>query len=553
MPVLSPELSIAKGLLPENLPPAFDTRQLWSALPGMEAGYLVGGNLRGQPCTYNASKRGGQRRTFSVPHPVYVREQALFLRKHWSHISGIFDAATGSASRPIIDEVGPRHIRITPHQELPRLQLQRLSRYRYCLVTDVSRFYSSVYTHALPWAINGKSAAKLDTSPQSWKVFGNRLDYALRQAQSSQTIGIAVGPDTCKVVAEILMSAVDREFIRLSGGTAPAYLRHVDDYWVGGQSVEACEKHLQNLRLALREYELDINEAKTRILPTQQVFRQSWSSGFERAIRDALRPGNGRTSSDVVSVIGTVIEQAVREGDDGIIKRAVRVVDEQKLWKEDWKLLEHFLVQCAVQFPHSLDYVARVVAWRIRTAQPVEHALWTEVAHDVAMRSARLGHDSEVTWSLYLLKELGQKVAKPLSDSILANNSGLVLALLAHFPAHKLAAARGLGNALLAAVDGDPFAGPCWPLALELNHLARKTPSWKVKTVNSVLASLHASRVSLIDWAALPKVFSGPLGAGGDRDVPETAIEDFGSDYRNDGVEAAAAETVDGDEGLVDF
>ena len=136
MPVLSPELSIAKGLLPENLPPAFDTRQLWSALPGMEAGYLVGGNLRGQPCTYNASKRGGQRRTFSVPHPVYVREQALFLRKHWSHISGIFDAATGSASRPIIDEVGPRHIRITPHQELPRLQvaasfaLQILSRHR---------------------------------------------------------------------------------------------------------------------------------------------------------------------------------------------------------------------------------------------------------------------------------------------------------------------------------------------------------------------------------------------------------------------------------------
>ena len=211
MPELSPELSIAKGLLPENLPPAFDTRQLWSALPGMEAGYLVGGNVKGQPCAYNASKRGGQRRTFSVPHPVYVREQALFLRKHWPHILGIFDAATGSASRPVIDEAGPRHIRITPHQELPRLQLQRLSRYRYCLVTDVSRFYPSVYTHALPWAINGKSAAKLDTSPQSPKVFGNRLDYALRQSQSSQTVGIAVGPDTCKVVAEILMSAVTRK------------------------------------------------------------------------------------------------------------------------------------------------------------------------------------------------------------------------------------------------------------------------------------------------------------------------------------------------------
>ncbi len=540
---LEPEFMIARGLLPENLPPTFSSDKLWSALDGDTAGYRVSGSVTGQACVYNASKRGGHRRTFSLPHPLFVREQAIFLREHWAHISDIFDGASGSVSRPIIDHAGPRSVRITSHQDLPRLQLQRLSRFRYCLVTDVSRFYSSIYTHALPWAINGKAAAKADQSTSSSTVFGNRLDFALRQSQAKQTIGIAVGPDTCKVIAEILMSAVDRRFIELSGSKPPAYLRHVDDYWIGGNSVEACEKHLQNLRLAMREYELDINEAKTITLPTQQVFRQSWSSGFERDIRDALRPSGRRAGSDIVSVVGSVIEQAARGGDDGIIKRAVRVIDEQKLWSADWELLEHFLVQCAVQFPHSIDYVARVVAWRVRTGQPTDQALWVEVAHDLALRSARVGHDSEVAWSLYLLKELDQKVTKALSDAVLANNSALVTSLLAHFSVHGLAADSRLRSTLSGVVDGDPYAGPHWPLALELNHLSRKTISWALPAGSPALRTLQAARASMIRWTAPPKVFNGQQAADGDARLPATAIEDFGSDYRGDGAQMAEIES----------
>ena len=551
MPELIPELCIAKGLLPENLPPILSSQQVWAALPDEVSGYRITGSVTGQPCLYNASKRGGQRRAFSLPHPLFLREQAIFLRKHWAHIAGIFDAASGSVSRPIIDEAGPRHIRMTPHQALPRLQLQRLSRYRYCLVTDVSRFYHSVYTHALPWAINGKAEAKADKSNDSLSVFGNRLDFALRQSQLGQTVGIAVGPDTCKIVAEILMSAVDKRFIELSGSTPPAYLRHVDDYWVGGHSVEACEKHLQNLRLALRNYELDINEAKTRILPTQQVFRQSWSSGFERDIRDALRHGVERRGSDTVSVVGNVIEQAARDGDDGIIKRAIRVIDEQRLWAADWELLEHFLVQCAVQFSHSFDYVARVVAWRLRTGQTVDNRLWTEVAYDVAMRSARLGHDSEVIWGIYLLKELNQRLTKPLSDAVIANNSALVTSLLAHFPVHRLANDRRLIAALRETVDGDPYAGPHWPLALELNYLSQTNLSWSGKTGDAALGSLHAARASIIQWEALPKVFRADR-ASAEANLPEAAIEDFGSDYRGDGAETSMND-ITGQEELSDF
>ena len=218
----------------------------------------------------------------SDPHPTFVRDQGLFFEKHWTHIEALFEAAIGSLSRPTVDSQGARHVHVTSHQELPRLRLKRLSRFRFCLVTDVSRFFPSVYTHTLSWAINGKSAAKSDTQPNSAAVFGNRLDFIIRQAQSRQTIGIPVGPDASKIVAEILMSAVDKRFLELSGKSAPAYVRHVDDYWVGGHTHEECEKHLQNLRLALKEYQLDINYLK-RVSFLQNTYLVNYGPRSSRA------------------------------------------------------------------------------------------------------------------------------------------------------------------------------------------------------------------------------------------------------------------------------
>ena len=197
MPI-NPELLVTKGLLPENLPPVFTAADIWGAFGTDAAAYTVTSRVIGEPCSYNASKRGGQRRLFSIPHPTFVKDQALFIEKHWTEIQDIFGAALGSLSRPEIDAIGARHVRITPHHELPLLRLKRLSRFRFCLVTDVSRFYPSIYTHAFPWAFHGKAASKGDTQSNSSTIYGNRLDFIVRQAQSKQTVGMPVGPDVSR-------------------------------------------------------------------------------------------------------------------------------------------------------------------------------------------------------------------------------------------------------------------------------------------------------------------------------------------------------------------
>jgi hypothetical protein len=201
------------GFLPENLPPAVTSRQLWPTYENRTSTYNITREAVGQPTHYSASKRGGQRRLFSINHPSFACDQAIFFNRHWNDLEAVLMGSPGSLSKPKFLLNGPRAIRITAHSELPKARLKAFSRYRFCAVTDVSRCYPSIYTHSVPWAVNGHAVAKADRRVASAAVFGNRLDFVLRQAQDAQTIGIAVGPDTSRLVGEIILSAVDRAFL----------------------------------------------------------------------------------------------------------------------------------------------------------------------------------------------------------------------------------------------------------------------------------------------------------------------------------------------------
>ncbi|MCX8568390.1 RNA-directed DNA polymerase [Aminobacter sp. MET-1] len=289
-----------------------------------------------------------------------------FFEKHWADLASLFDKSAGSVSKPVMISAGNRHVRLTSHSDLPELRLRAFSRFKFCLVTDVARFFPSVYTHTLLWAINGKAAAKTDTSSTSAAVFGNHLDFILRNSQSRQTIGIPVGPDTSKIIAEVLLSAVDDNFLSRYPATGrPTYVRHVDDYWVAGNSQEECERHLFHLRLALRDFQLDINKRKTKIISTKLVFADDWPFEFDKELIESRGRVN-KQKNETLSILAKITEVATTSGDDGIIRHAIRLIDDNRLWDQQWELLQHFLAQCAVRFPHSFDYVARAIAWQKR-------------------------------------------------------------------------------------------------------------------------------------------------------------------------------------------
>jgi hypothetical protein len=112
-----------------------------------------------------------------------------------------------------------------------------------------------------------------------------------------------------------------------------------------------------------------------------------------------------------------------------------------------------------VQFPHSFDYVARVIAWRARKGKPFNNRLWADVARLQAFYGSGLGRDAEVLWSLWLLKEIKTKLPTKAAASIIGNNGPLVLAFLAHMSAKGLVTNRTISNDLKSRLEGDFCAG----------------------------------------------------------------------------------------------
>jgi hypothetical protein len=334
---------IRKGYFPENLPPAFFS----DAMAGT-FGHIGGGDWWSnststvRPATYNASKRGLARRTFSVVHPATIHDLAKFSAARWQESCAFFGQTTYSLSSPQHTEHGDRAIAISSHNELETTKLSRLSQYRFIAKTDISRFYHSIYTHSIPWAFHGKAAAKLDRSQNSENVFFNRADYILRCGQDGQTIGIPVGPDTSRIIAETVATAIDIEFRNRCDVQDFGLIRHVDDVWIGANTHADAERALWRYREAIREFELDINESKTRIYSSDFQFSDRWPAELSIQLGTAIESTHHQASERMRAALEHAFALAVSDGDDGVLKYAIRYLDRHDAQWSHWESVEPF-------------------------------------------------------------------------------------------------------------------------------------------------------------------------------------------------------------------
>lgn len=534
---------LRKGLLPDNLPPFVSSKSIIDPVLGDIKNYDVTAKIKGQPSQFNSSKRGFQRRAFGLPHPVFVRDAAVFFVKHWPEIEAHFKKGKGSVSVPDFEGTQSRAVRFTPHSDLPKIRLTRLAKYKYCLVTDISRCFPSIYTHSLPWALHGKEQSKKDRNVSSAKIFGNRLDYIFRQAQDGQTTGIPVGPDHSRVAAEIVLKAVDHEFN--DSDESDGFIRHVDDYWIGGHSQDECDRLLQKLRRQLSEYSLDINEQKTRIVRTSSIISESWPYDLEAQLETALMHENvAQYQSRIVSLLGNVIDLSSTANDDGIIKFFIRRLDNWQKWDSHWEILEPFLAHCAIQFLHSFDYVAQIIVWRIRTERQTNADLWNQVAHSTLSNATKSGRDAEALWALWLTKELKVIISGDIYLSLIDNNGPLVQAAGFHMAKKGLVNGKVNFDELWYHVEGVPISGKSWPLSLELNAAGIKKPKKIDIQGQTALTSIFKEKCSLFNWDAYPFAF---LDADDELDEnPQFAIGSFSSEYENESdVEPSGAESFE--------
>jgi Reverse transcriptase (RNA-dependent DNA polymerase) len=423
------EVLLSKGYFPSQLPPGFTTDQLAAKVSALQV--LWGIDAKGakapasKPELFSVARAGYQRRLTSIPNPVPQTFLATFVAKHWADFLRHYRKSRLSASHPRFLRAGGRAACIPTMQRLHERKILESVGYRYMLRTDVSRFFPTVYTHSVPWALHTKSVSKRNRKITA-KYFGNLIDQALRQCQDEQTMGLPIGPDTSHIIAEAISTAVDL-LMKSSLKSWPAGFRYVDDYFLFFPTLDEAESALAALSRALKEFELQINFEKTHIGPVSEIADDYWTQQLHSVELDKR---SRKQRGDIHHFFELAKDLAAKNSDENVMTYALKRASSVLIRPSNWEAFEARICHIALSHPNTLQTISQILATykfhryklNLRRIQRTLNALIVE--------HAALGHHSEVAWCLWMCKELGVKLEAAGVELVAAMHSSVCALLL---------------------------------------------------------------------------------------------------------------------------
>lgn len=388
------------GFFPRELPPTFSTRlygvrlaRRWSEAPSA----LSLDGLAAEPARHSLARSGPLRRQLSIPNPVTFPALAFEIAGAWQEIDQTIHQSQLTQSRPLFHRRGGRcFLPQFPKQGLLETKVATRVGARALLVADIARFYPSVYTHSVPWALHGKTEAK--KRRRDMKLLGNRLDKALRNCSGGQTVGIPIGPDTSLVIAEIILSQVDKA-LASSGAFAPhSSFRHMDEYEVAAPNQAHAESAVAVLQEQLADYELELNPRKTRIDLLPARHDSAWVS---RIRSQRIRGTDAGQASDLISIFDLAFEQAHREPESPVLRYLAGRLKGEQVRLANWRLFQHLLLQLITVEPATIAAAMALVIAHQAQKFAIDRNSFEEALNRVIEHHGQLGHGNEVAWALW--------------------------------------------------------------------------------------------------------------------------------------------------------
>ena len=277
---------ISHGFFAPELPPCFESRELarkrtaiWEKIERVQLksdkqkardykSYLTETNW------FHFPRFGRNDRRHGVINPIAYLAIAKVIADNFVKLRSIASQNSGISASPLIfDWNGTRAILRSSIDLREDFRIDLASRRESFVSVDLRAFYHSIYTHAIPWAVHGKSFAKQNRGLQQ---FGNLIDRLCRNAQGGQTLGLPVGPDTSRVIAEVVASAVDAELKAITSVTHRDASRYVDDYTISSADGHSDQALIAAVRRSAAVFELELNHDKSAIVSTSTFLNTGW-------------------------------------------------------------------------------------------------------------------------------------------------------------------------------------------------------------------------------------------------------------------------------------
>ncbi len=423
---------LERGYFPKELPPPFTTAGFAHAVAGPSAAVPVGAFTAkpnfSESFAHNLVRTGGLRRNLGIPNPKHFFRLAEHVVNNWTQYKAQVDASPFSLTKPRVSStdraISPQHDLAERTDHRARLR----STGRFLLKADILRFFPSIYTHSIPWALMGKSSAKAAMGPPNilrgtWQ---DDADMLSRSINNNQTIGIPVGPDTSRVLAEVILSHIDislsKKFRRLNG------IRYIDDYEFVFAIRSEAEEVLGYLQHLLNEFELALNPSKTAIIELPEPLENSWTSRMRVfPFRDLASTGQ---KHDLTAYFDMLFELLKTFPEDGLLKYAIARLRSEDVYKTNWKYLENILIHCVVVEPACIPQVCDQIMFYKSLHYPITKQRWSDCLNRIVTERVPLGQSSEAAWAMWMMKLLNIKLLAR-STKVIGDDGDSIVGLMA--------------------------------------------------------------------------------------------------------------------------
>ena len=445
---------MSKGYFPRELPPAFMTvdfgQNAHDILSDWEKAGVFSIKQSGNvPCnkrrkksnSYNyrishaeieiisKPKRGYERRNIHITHPIPQALLAFELATNWKAVQKWLLRQAFSLDEIRISNNYERSIKGI-NFALHRAKTGYLEATSdWLLKTDISRFYPTIYTHSIAWAAYGNKTVK-DNLQIYVGSLADRLDLLVRSCNRNQTIGIPIGPETSRIIAEVISSRLDADFQSKIPDIPKDHVDRLQDDWsVGLKTLEKAEKVLSAITMIYRDYGLEINGSKTSIEHIIASSGTSWISEISAFLSHRDGPIRGARLREFLSLS---LRLQSEYPNDSVINYALSVIESQSIVSKDVETLESFLLKAAVISPLSMDRICRIVLNTHHKTKRVSAKRIGERFTSLAERNLEKGNLFEVIWQIYTLRGLKVPLhSKKICNQIAATaSSSLALILL---------------------------------------------------------------------------------------------------------------------------
>jgi hypothetical protein len=426
------QISLASFVLTQNVG---ETPQDYKTRKKTHRGHFISKYNSSKATVYSISKGKLSRRFLQIPNPKHFSILSEKIVSRWANYEAVFNLSEYSKSYPIPEMSADKRSVSTSSKSVAEFRNSLLKTSIDKLIevrVDISKFYPTIYTHSIAWALLGKDKAKHyfkekdnldtliaggDTDAELYK-YAESVDNAIRACQERQSIGIPIGPDTSHIIAEIVACRIDDILKTRLGSIGLKACRYYDDYYLYVSSKDEADKVLKGLQLILSEFQLEINEAKVKVREFPFAFENEFTTSLHSF--DFKKTNQTNSIKHYFSMLWAFAERNPKKT-DWIFKYALRIFEFSTIviQKNSWKVFEDLLIKTALVEPAILDILTRIFITYNSYLDADSKEKLKRLVNAAIKEHCSVRHNFEMAWALWIAKTFEIEIEEQSANDII--------------------------------------------------------------------------------------------------------------------------------------